>query len=302
MGEALAFAPGHLTGLFQICDEAEDPLYKGSRGSGVSIEKGVWTKVYAREANETDFTISINGSEEKNAIVSLNVLNKVLKILDTPFHITIEHEVETPITAGFGSSGGGALSLAMALNKVFNLEMPIVEAARIAHIAEIECQTGLGSVTAALRGGFGVSTVPGGPGINVATKYEEVENLRTVYQYFGQISTKEALSDLGLRYWINQIGGRFVDELSEDFTPDRFRRYSRRFSEYVNLMTPKMRHVFDITDATGNMCTMAMFGEVVFSVLEENQAYELAETMFDANPENRVEVIKINNEGAKLIS
>ncbi len=47
---------------------------------------------------------------------------------------------------------------------------------------------------------------------------------------------------------------------------------------------------------------MAMFGEVAFSVLEENQAYELAETMSDANPQNRVEVTKINNEGAKLIS
>jgi pantoate kinase len=301
MDEAIAFAPGHLTGLFQICDKATDPLYKGSRGSGVSIEKGVWTKVKTVEANETDIKIYINGSVTKNAFVSLYVLNDFLKMLDSRFRIIIEHEIETPITAGFGSSGGGALSLAIALNEVFNLEMSLIEVARVAHIAEIECRTGLGSVTAALRGGLGVSIVPGGPGINKAIKFDDVNNLRTVYQYFGQISTKEVLSDPRLRYWINQVGGRFVDELFQEFTPDRFMRYSRRFSEFLNLITPQMRKVLEVTDATGKVCTMAMFGEVVFSVLEEPQAYELAETMQEVNTKNRVEVTKIDEEGAKLI-
>ena len=65
---------------------------------------------------------------------------------------------------------------------------------------------------------------------------------------------------------------------------------------------PKLRKVLEITDATRNICTMAMFGEVIFSVLEKNEAQELAETMQEANPENKVEVTKIDDEGAKLIS
>jgi pantoate kinase len=41
MVTATAYAPGHLTGLFQICDHPKDPLMKGARGSWVSLDLGV---------------------------------------------------------------------------------------------------------------------------------------------------------------------------------------------------------------------------------------------------------------------
>ena len=43
MTEATAFSPGHITGLFQVFDQSEDPLLQGSRGAGVSITQGVTT-------------------------------------------------------------------------------------------------------------------------------------------------------------------------------------------------------------------------------------------------------------------
>ena len=76
-----------------------------------------------------------------------------------------------PSVAGFGSSGGGALSLALALNEAADAGLTRVEAAQIAHVAEIECKTGLGSVFAAERGGFGILTKPGAPGIGEALSY-----------------------------------------------------------------------------------------------------------------------------------
>jgi pantoate kinase len=60
MKEASAYAPGHLTGFFQICDEPEDPLHKGARGSGASITRGVNTRVQAEPSDRNSFTISID--------------------------------------------------------------------------------------------------------------------------------------------------------------------------------------------------------------------------------------------------
>src|SRR4030066_1932097 len=131
MGQATAYAPGHLTGLFQICDQHRDPLHKGARGSGVSIDLGVYTRVTAVKATKTSWRISINGYETPGAFVSENVLKKFESKLNSYDKLTVEHFVETPMIAGFGSSGGGALSLALALNEVCDVGMSRIEASQV---------------------------------------------------------------------------------------------------------------------------------------------------------------------------
>jgi len=151
MKEFAAFSPGHITGLFQICDDAEEPLLKGSRGAGVSITRGVITKVRIERAPETSFEIRINGNGLKSAKVSECVINALLPIAGGNYKILVNHDINVPIGSGFGSSGAGALSLALALNEAFRLGLSRVEAAQVAHIAEVRCKTGLGTVIAVLR-------------------------------------------------------------------------------------------------------------------------------------------------------
>ncbi len=300
MREASAFAPGHLTGLFQICDEAEDPLKKGSRGAGVSIELGVHTRVRAEPSERNSVVISINGEATGDAVVSENVARRMLSRLGGAQRVEVVHEVQVPIGAGIGSSGCGALTLALAMNEALGLGMPYVEAARVAHLAEIECRTGLGTVFAATQGGFGVLYSPGAPGIGRAVKYGRSGDLGVVFLHFGPISTREALSDPGLCRRINELGGLFVDELHRELTPERFMHYSRRFAEHVGLITPRMREVLDRTDGAGYPCTMAMFGEVVFSLLERDRAQGLVEVLEEAAPEKRVVVAGIDDVGARM--
>jgi len=277
MTEAAAFAPGHLTGLFQICDEPKDPLLKGARGSGISLTRGVHTRVAVEPSRENIQTISINGQATRGAFVSENVLSKYLTKLSEPHRIIVEHMVDTPITAGFGSSGGGAHSLSLALNKVLNAGLTRVEAAQIAHVAEIECRTGLGSVFAADKGGFGVLYKPGAPGVGEGKLYDYSDKLHVVYVYYGPIETKAALGNPELRRKINQIGGDYVDELYRELTPERFMQLSRRFTDHVGMSTPRLRRLFDAMDAEGILFTMAMFGEVAFSVQPVDEAHVLAE-------------------------
>jgi len=300
MRTASAYAPGHLTGLFQICDQSPDLLQKGSRGSGVSLDIGVYTKVTSEPAKKTNWAIKINGEQTNGAFVSENVLNKFIKSIK-PQAISVEHFVETPMVAGFGSSGGGALSLALALNEATGAGWSRIEASNTAHIAEIECGTGLGSVFAAERGGFGVLIKPGAPGIGDSISYPNSRDLRVVYLHFGSISTKEALANLVLRAKINDLGGRFVDELQRQPTTERFMRFSREFAEHVGLVTPKLRSLFEKMDSAGYTFTMAMFGEVAFSVMPKEKALEAAALLEKAVPGYEVVVVGVDREGAKIL-
>jgi len=299
MGEASAFSPGHLTGFFQICDEADDPLLKGARGAGFSITLGVHTRVVAEPAKRSTLTIRINGEVTRSATVSENVVARMTSSLDQDHRITVEHEVQTPIGAGFGSSGGGALSLALALNEALNLGLSRTEAAREAHIAEIECRTGLGTVLAELSGGFGVMVKPGAPGIGETVRFRHGD-LSAVCLPFGPIPTKEALSNPELRRRINELGGRFVDELHRDQSKELFLRLSRRFAEHVGLITPRLRIVLEKTDRAGIPCTMVMFGEVVFTLVETESVNRTARVLRDAAPGHEILVAGIDELGARL--
>jgi pantoate kinase len=299
MGRATAFAPGHLTGLFQICDKATDPLQRGARGSGISLNLGVYTTVTSKPATSTSWAIKINGKQTSEAFVSENVLNKY-KGRIKPQELAVEHIVETPFIAGFGSSGGGALSLALALNEAADARLTRIEAAQIAHVAEIECKTGLGSVFAAERGGFGILTKAGAPGIGEALSYPGADRLRVVYIYYGPIPTKEALSNPALRAKINELGGKSVDELTSHPEAERFMRLSRAFTKHVGLITPRLRAVFDAMDAEGYMFTMAMFGEVAFAIMERSRALEAATLLEKMFPGSEPVVVGIDEAGARV--
>jgi pantoate kinase len=288
MRDAHVFAPGHLTGVFQICTDPENPLEKGARGAGVSLTEGVHTRVRVEEAEDTSYSISINGQKKMDALVSQNVVWRYLPRVREPVNITIKHTIDTPMTAGFGSSGGGALSLSLALNKALETGLSRVEAAQVAHVVEIECKTGLGSVFAANNGGFGVLYRPGAPGIGEGFTMEDTSGLDVIYLYYGPIRTKEALSNPELVARINQIGGSYVDALHESLTHERFLRYARLFTDHVGLATLSLRKVFDLMDPEGYTFTMAMFGEVAYTIQPREETLRVLELLEPIDCEPKV--------------
>ncbi len=301
MPEARAFAPGHLTGLFQICDQPEDPLLKGARGSGISLTRGVHTHVEAELRARNSHGVWINGERTREAVVSENVYSKYLPMLKEAHSVKIEHRIETPMTAGFGSSGGGALSLSLALNEALGVGLTRLQAAQIAHVAEIECRTGLGSVFAANEGGFGVLYRPGAPGVGAGKLYGGSGGLQVIYVYYGTIQTREALGDPEVRRRINQIGGGYVDELYRDLTPERFMEFSRRFTEHVGMATPRLRRLFAAMDPEGVTFTMAMFGEVAFTVQPREKAKEVLGLVRDKVDDAEPVACDVDTRGAVLL-
>lgn len=301
MREASAFAPGHLTGFFQICDEPEDPLMKGSRGAGFSIDMGVQTRVRVEPSERDIISVVMNGTVTGEAIVSENVVRRMLAKAEEPHRVEVTHEIEIPIGAGFGSSGGGALTIALAMNEALGLGMSYVDASGVAHLAEIECKTGLGTVFAATQGGFGVLYKPGAPGIGESIKYGRSDELAAFVVHFGPISTREALSDPDLRRRINDLGGNFVDEIKENLGPHVFMELSREFTDYVGITTPRLKAVLDAADEAGVPCSMAMFGESLFSLVEKEEAGRVAEFYREAVPGRSFRTLFIDERGARLL-
>ena len=90
---------------------------------------------------------------------------KYLELDGRYWNVDISHASKFPMGRGYGTSGAGALGLSLALNEVMGLSLADIEAAQIAHLSEIACKTGLGTVLSAFSGGMTLRTKPGAPGV-----------------------------------------------------------------------------------------------------------------------------------------
>lgn len=302
MKEAIAFSPGHITGLFQICDQPADPLLKGSLGAGVSIAKGVTTRVSIEKAAKTSFEIKINNRAVRSAKVSRRVIDAFLPHLSESYRFLVDHEVEIPIGAGLGSSGAGALSLALALNEALGLGLPRIKAAQVAHIADVECKTGLGTVIAEACGGLEIRVRPGAPGVGEVRQMSAGGDYVVACLSFAPISKEDILTDNRLREKISAVGGKLVNELIKSPIPKSFMMLSRRFAESTGLISNRVRKVLDEADKDGITCSMAMFGESVFTVAERGSLERLLEIFHEhASSGHSIIVAEIDFKGARLL-
>jgi len=303
MEQAEAFAPCHITGFFQIFDQSTNALYAGSKGAGVSLDHGVKTTVKVGKTFADPLQVSINGLISNSASVSERVANDFLFRFDKMRNskIVIEHQVGVPIGAGFGTSGAAALSLALALNEVFSLGLSRTEATQVAHVAEVECKTGLGTVIAETVGGLEIRVKPGAPGIGEIKCVPAPENAIVVCLVFGPLSTRRFLSDEETRGRVNELGGKLIEKLIGDSSISNFMRLSRQFAEHVGLITDRIRCVLNEADEASFVCSMPMFGESVFAIVERESLGKLKKIFLKYGSEQQIVISGIDFEGARLL-
>jgi len=302
MKMAKAFSPCHITGFFQIFDELKNPLRVGSRGAGVSLKQGVETIVKAEEATASTFQISINGAISDSAEVSTHLLNMFLSRFKEMrnFKILVDHYVSVPVGAGFGTSGAAALSLALALNEVFGLGMSKIEAAQLAHIAEVECKTGLGTVIAETFGGVEIRVKHGAPGIGEIAHVAVPKSSVVVCLVFGPLSTRRLLTDNKIRKRINKFGGELVDKIIEAPTISSFLEFSRSFADYIELANDDVRKILKAADNAGFVASMPMFGSAVFTICERDSVEDILNFFCRYAGQGRIVISEIDFEGARV--
>jgi pantoate kinase len=299
MRRSKAFCPGHITGFFQICDEAMDPLKQGSRGAGVAIELGVVTSVEVGKGQRNRVEIRIDGNPVR-AQTSRRVVNHFLSLVKGRWRVKVEHEFGIPIGYGFGASGAGALSLALALNEAFDLGLSKIEASRVAHLSEVECKTGLGDVIAQWLGGLEIRKEPGAPGIGRIKRIPIKQDFKLLSLCFAPLATKKILSNPFLKERINRAGAECVKELLRKPTPENFMLLSQRFSQETGLLTPRMRKVMEEVEKEGFIASMVMLGEALFAVVEEEKVKRIKSIFGKRGGE--VIVASVDFRGARTLS
>jgi pantoate kinase len=294
---AKAFSPGHITGFFEIphSDEA-DLLYRGSRGAGFSIERGITTSVQIYDSPKHEHQISLNGVKAESADVSEWVVERYHKLAGRPFFAKIDHEIGIPVGFGLGSSGAGALSLSYALNEALGVGLSRSAAAQIAHVADVTCKTGLGTVIAEYSGGFEMRTSIGAPGIGTVSSMDLPDHVAVVL-CLSPISTKAFLTNRIDE--INGLGGRMLEQLSATKKVEDFLMMSREFAETIGLTEGVCRAPIKALQSSGIEASVALFGETVFTLVPRSMSKTVRETLKPFG--GTLFTCRINSGGARVL-
>ncbi len=297
---AKAFSPGHITGFIEKSEKINhnnNSLYVGSKGAGFSIDRGITTTVKIFDHDSVDYLISINGIRVHDAEVSRWVIEEYLKLVDQRCYINIEHESTIPIGFGLGSSGAAALSLSYALNDAFRAGLNTVEAAQIAHNAEVACKTGLGTVIAEFAGGFEIRTNAGAPGIGTVEKIE-LRNHKAIIFCISQISTKSFLSR-NHSVLTNGLGEKMLNNLKASKDAHEFLKMSYCFANHLGLTEGRCKLPIQKLKSQGFDSGIALFGETLFTLVSSDQIEEAKECL--QNFRGNLLICNIDNVGARML-
>ncbi|MHA1861929.1 MAG: pantoate kinase [Candidatus Ranarchaeia archaeon] len=278
MPSATAFSPAGISSFFQACltdangQFIADPIYRGSRGGGFSIQKGIVTEVtLSPSRGPTRVKIAINDVPQE-AVTSMAMIGYLLP-KKSSFDITVDHRISVPIGAGFGTSGAGAFSLGLALNELLGSPYTYMEVARFAHCAEIDAATGLGTVSG-LAWGNGLILViePGAPGIGRTDSIPCKPDLRLIAVTFAPISKSSIIQNQYHLNQINEIGGKTLAAILRKPTLENFLGCCKEFAINTELITAKQKRLIDgFLDAGAIGATVNMIGDAVHALVHKDQ-------------------------------
>jgi len=301
MKKASAFVPGHISGFFQVC-EAGDPERMGSRNCGPCIDIGVTTHVEALPSERANVKIFINDKQAPEARTSFVVAEQILRDAPKPADVIINHYSQVPIGAGYGASGAGAFGVALALPAALGMTMPHTEAARIAHVAEVTCGTGLGDVGAQMIGGLVIGIEPGAPPHGRWRRIGVSKNMRIICGTLGPLSTKELLQDEEIRRRSKKYGGIAFGKLLRFPEVKNFVDVSTEFAESMGFLDDDIRTLMNDAMSAGAIgASMVMLGRAVFALVEKEKVEEVKGAFLERLDPSSVLVTCINEVGAKLI-
>lgn len=259
-----AFVPGHITGFFEVFDNL-DPVKAGSRGSGIVLDKGVYTTVKVGDGNK--ISVLLNG-EPCDCPVTKSAVDGVLALAGSKFSVEVLHELDVPMGYGFGVSGAGALGSALATSRALNLSLTLNQCGVIAHRAEVINRTGMGDVTAEATGGLVIRTQPGAPGTG-ATDRIFCDKRVLVFIVGDELETRSVLLDKKKKELINTIGAECVRKLLKDPTSENFMTLSREFALKTGLMDERIHSAVEELDKKGVVASMSMLGNCVFTLTDD---------------------------------
>jgi pantoate kinase len=306
---AKAFAPGAISSFFEIHDSQNGkPITNlekmGAIGGGFGLAKGVHTKVTVQEAEKSSIDVFINSKSVARAKTTKTVAEALLAKATAKYAVTVEHRIEVPIGAGFGTSAGGALTTGIALSKALALPLTYNQIGKIAHIAEIQRQTGLGTVSSLTFGGGCVLVVePGAPGICQIDRIPLTQDYMIVAGFSqSRIPKKSVLSSPEKKRQITHYGRETLDAILAEPSIENFLERCWDFAQKAGFATENTRALVRLAKEAGAVgAAQNMIGEAVHALVLEENANQMAEAFKQVLPQEQVIVSKIDFQGARLV-
>jgi pantoate kinase len=256
MRQAMAFSPGHITGFFQICRH-ENVLETGSRGAGFCIGLGAESRVLLKDGTGK-VEVKINGARAK-----AHVTERAVRYLlgEGRSDVSVFTTLQLPVSQGFGMSAAGALSTAFALAELLGLGEE--EAYTAAHVAEVECGTGLGDVAALQCTGVTYRRKEGLP------PFGEVQRIpgdfdMVLARVGPMIDTSDVILDPQKAMVINQAGQDCLERFERKRDLYNLLDLSVDFTAASGLLTERVRKALVAIDGLG-LGSMCMVGNSVFA-------------------------------------
>ena len=306
---AKAFAPGAISSFFEIHNTTADgnPITDleqvGARGGGFGIQSGVHTKVTVEEAAVNSVNVFINSQPAIEAKTTKNVIQKLLNQAGKNYIVIVEHQIDVPIGMGFGTSAGGALTAGLALREALGLPLTYNQIGKIAHVSEIQCQTGLGTVSSlTVGGGLILVTEPGAPGICQIDRIPISPDYVIVAGFYNSKIPKNVLSSPERKVQINHYGKKALKQILADPTLENFLASCWDFAQKAGFATEKTRQLVNLAKKAGAVgATQNMIGEAVHAVVLEENALSVAEAFKQVLPNEKIITAKIDFQGARLV-
>jgi len=281
---AKAFAPGAISSFFHIHDSrAGKPLADlnrmGSVGGGFGLERGVYTTLTVQEAKKDSIAVEING-KAVNAKTTQQIIQTLLAKTDKKYAVTVEHQIEVPIGMGFGTSAGGALTAGLALKEAADLPLTYNQIGQAAHVAEIICQTGLGTVSSLTAGsGLILVTNPGAPGFCQTDRIPLAPHYVMVVGYCPSlIPKKPVFTSPEKKEEINRQGKKTLKAILAKPSLENFLAQCKLFSEMSGYATDSVRRLIEAAEQAGAVgAAQNMIGEAVHAVVDEQNAVDVEE-------------------------
>ena len=305
---AKAFSPSGLTSFFEICDRASDgkiitdPMRVGARGGGFSPARGVTTEVLVEEADKNQIQVFINGTCCPDASTTKFVVEDLLSRISENYCVTVQHQVEIPIGAGFGSSAAGALGVVLALSRALRINLTYTQLGDIAHIAEVKAKTGLGTVGPLMFGGCGLTLEPGAPSFARLDQVPISSDLMMIVGTFRPYPTKEMFSFPEKRELINTWGKKTLERILDDCSLENFMSACKTFAFETGFATDRVGKLINSAEDAGAIgAAQNMLGEAVHALVAVESVDFVHEIFKKFLPEQNILICNIDFQGARIL-
>lgn len=286
MKDARSFCPSGISSFFQPVTLGSPPTsYEsacriGARGGGFILSKGVHTRARAKPSDEALVHVTINGVVAPEAKVTREVCRILLDRVETRYAVIIDHRIEVPIGAGFGTSAAGAVSTGFALARAIGLHLTLNQIGQLAHVAEIRCATGLGTVSGVLRGGVILILEAGAPGYDYVDWLPLDPSYRIVAASFAPIPKENILFSRNVLSVVNEEAEKVMRQVQEEPDPALFLKLCYRFAQKVGFMTPRVSACIEAALAAGALgASQNQIGEAFHALVERQKVDEVVSAL-----------------------